>query len=98
MDRKLSVEDLRTIADGVRLEEGVAEVDSISYIEGKPKNEVGIEIHIGWNRVVRRIFKKMGYEVEALDRVIFAGLTKKNIKRGHWRILTEMEVNNLKML
>ena len=98
LDRKLSVEDLRTIADGVRLEEGVAEVDSISYIEGKPKNEVGIEIHIGWNRVVRRIFKKMSYEVEALDRVIFAGLTKKNIKRGHWRILTEMEVNNLKML
>ena len=98
LDRKLSVEDLRTIADGVRLEEGVAEVDSISYIEGKPKNEGGIEIHIGWNRVVRRIFKKMGYEVEALDRVIFAGLTKKNIKRGHWRILTEMEVNNLKML
>ena len=98
LDRKLSVEDLRSIADGVRLEEGVAEVDSISYIEGKPKNEVGIEIHIGWNRVVRRIFKKMGYEVEALDRVIFAGLTKKNIKRGHWRILTEMEVNNLKML
>ena len=98
LDRKLSVEDLRTIAEGVRLEEGVAEVDSISYIEGKPKNEVGIEIHIGWNRVVRRIFKKMGYEVEALDRVIFAGLTKKNIKRGHWRILTEMEVNNLKML
>ena len=98
LDRKLSVEELRTIADGVRLEEGVAEVDSISYIEGKPKNEIGIEIHIGWNRVVRRIFKKMGYEVEALDRVIFAGLTKKNIKRGHWRILTEMEVNNLKML
>ena len=98
LDRKLSVEDLRTIAEGVRLEEGVAEVDSISYIEGKPKNEIGIEIHIGWNRVVRRIFKKMGYEVEALDRVIFAGLTKKNIKRGHWRILTEMEVNNLKML
>ena len=98
LDRKLSVEDLRIIADGVRLEEGVAEVDSISYIEGKPKNEIGIEIHIGWNRVVRRIFKKMGYEVEALDRVIFAGLTKKNITRGHWRILTEMEVNNLKML
>lgn len=98
LDRKLSVEDLHKIADGVRLEEGVAEVDSISFIEGKPKNEVGIELHIGWNRVVRRIFKKMGYEVEALDRVIFAGLTKKNIKRGHWRILTEMEVNNLKML
>ena len=98
LDRKLSVEDLRKIADGGRLEEGIAEVDSISFIEGKPKNEVGIEIHIGWNRVVRRIFKRIGYEVEALDRVIFAGLTKKNIKRGHWRILTDMEVNNLKML
>lgn len=98
LDRKLSVEDLKTIADGVRLEEGVAVVDSISYIEGKPKNEVGIEIHIGWNRVIRRIFQKMGYEVETLDRVMFAGLTKKNIKRGHWRILTELEVNNLKML
>ncbi|MDO4224721.1 MAG: pseudouridine synthase [Bergeyella zoohelcum] len=98
LDRKLSGEDLRTIAEGVRLEEGVAVVDSISFIEGKPKNEIGIEIHIGWNRVIRRIFQKMGYEVEALDRVMFAGLTKKNIKRGHWRILTELEVNNLKML
>lgn len=98
LDRKLSVEDLKLIGEGIRLEEGVAEVDSISFIEGKPKNEVGIEIHIGWNRVVRRIFQKLGYEVEALDRVMFAGLTKKNIKRGHWRILTELEVNNLKML
>ena len=98
LDRKLSTEDLRSIADGIRLEEGVAEVDSISYIEGKPKNEIGIEIHIGWNRVIRRIFQKLGYEVEALDRVMFAGLTKKNIKRGHWRLLTEQEVNNLKML
>jgi len=98
LDRKLSTEDLRSIADGIRLEEGVAEVDSISFIEGKPKNEIGIEIHIGWNRVIRRIFQKLGYEVEALDRVMFAGLTKKNIKRGHWRILTEQEVNNLKML
>lgn len=98
LDRKLSIEDLKSIAEGIRLEEGVAEVDSISFIEGQPKNEVGIEIHIGWNRVIRRIFQKLGYEVEALDRVMFAGLTKKNIKRGHWRILTEQEVNNLKML
>ncbi|MDP9955688.1 23S rRNA pseudouridine2605 synthase [Epilithonimonas hungarica] len=98
LDRKLSIEDLKSIGEGIRLEEGVAEVDSISFIEGKPKNEVGIEIHIGWNRVIRRIFQKLGYEVEALDRVMFAGLTKKNIKRGHWRILTEQEVNNLKML
>ena len=92
------VGDMQAIADGVRLEEGVAEVDAISYIDGKPKNEIGIEIHIGWNRVVRRIFQKMGYEVEALDRVMFAGLTKKNVKRGYWRILTDLEVNNLKML
>ena len=98
LDRKLSGEDMQAIADGIRLDEGVAEIDSISYIEGKPKNEIGIEIHIGWNRVIRRIFQRMGYEVEALDRVMFAGLTKKNIKRGHWRILTELEVNNLKML
>ncbi|UJF29457.1 rRNA pseudouridine synthase [Kaistella sp. 97-N-M2] len=98
LDRKLDRADLNAIAEGIRLEEGVAEVDSISYIEGKPKNEVGIEIHIGWNRVVRRIFQRLGYEVELLDRVMFAGLTKKNIKRGHWRILTELEVNNLKMM
>ena len=98
LDRKLDRADLNSILEGIRLEEGVAEVDSISYIDGKPKNEIGIEIHIGWNRVIRRIFQKLGYEVEALDRVMFAGLTKKNIKRGHWRILTELEVNNLKML
>ncbi len=98
LDRKLSQEDMKTIAEGLRFDEGVAEVDAISYIDGKPKNEIGIEIHIGWNRIVRRIFQRMGYEVEALDRVMFAGMTKKNIKRGHWRILTEQEVNNLKML
>lgn len=98
LDRKLSSEDIKIIADGIRLEEGIAQVDSISFIEGKPKNEIGIEIHLGWNRVIRRIFQKLGYEVESLDRVMFAGLTKKNIKRGHWRILTELEVNNLKML
>lgn len=98
LDKKLDRADLNAIAEGIRLEEGVAEVDNISYIEGKPKNEVGIEIHIGWNRVVRRIFQRLGYEVELLDRVMFAGLTKKNIKRGHWRILTDLEVNNLKMM
>ena len=98
LDRKLDRADMNAIAEGIRLEEGIAEVDSISYIEGKPRNEVGIEIHIGWNRVVRRIFQRLGYEVEALDRVMFAGLTKKNIKRGHWRILTDLEVNNLKMM
>lgn len=98
LDKKLTHEDMKLIAEGIRLDEGIAVVDQISFIEGKPKNEVGIEIHIGWNRVIRRIFQRLGYDVEALDRVMFAGLTKKNIKRGHWRILTEQEVNNLKML
>ncbi|WP_312089544.1 pseudouridine synthase [Chryseobacterium sp.] len=98
LDKKLTHEDMKLIAEGIRLDEGVAVVDQISFIEGKPKTEIGIEIHIGWNRVIRRIFQRLGYEVEALDRVMFAGLTKKNIKRGHWRILTELEVNNLKML
>lgn len=98
LDRKLSTEDLESIREGIRLEEGVAIVDNISFIEGKPKNEIGVEIHIGWNRVIRRIFQRLGYEVEGLDRVMFAGLTKKNVKRGHWRILTDLEVNNLKML
>jgi 23S rRNA pseudouridine2605 synthase len=98
LDKKLTHEDMKLIVEGIRLDEGVAKVDQISFIEGKPKNEIGIEIHIGWNRVIRRIFQRLGYEVEALDRVMFAGLTKKNIKRGHWRILTDLEVNNLKML
>ena len=98
LDRKLSGEDMQAIVDGIRLDEGVITVDSISYIEGKPKNEIGVEIHSGWNRVIRRIFQRLGYEVETLDRVMFAGLTKKNIKRGHWRILTDLEVNTLKML
>lgn len=98
LDKKMSLEDMQTIQDGIRLEEGVAEVDSISFIDGSPKNEVGIELHLGWNRVVRRIFQRLGYEVEKLDRVSFAGFTKKNVKRGHWRELTELEVNRLKML
>jgi len=98
LDKKLSMEDLESIRKGIRLDEGIACVDSISFVEGKPKNEVGMELHIGWNRVVRRIFQRLGYEVERLDRVMFAGLTKKNLKRGYWRILTDLEVNNLKML
>lgn len=73
-------------------------IDAISFIEGRPKNEVGIELHIGWNRVVRRIFEAKGYAVEALDRVSFAGLTKKTLQRGEYRRLTEQEVNFLKML
>lgn len=98
LDRKVSLEDFEKLIEGLRFEEGLAKVDKISYIEGRPKNEIGVEIHIGWNRIIRRMFGKLGYEVEKLDRVMFAGLTKKNLKRGYWRILTELEVNTLKML
>lgn len=99
LNKKVTHADLDEIKKGVRLiPEGIAQVDEVSFIEGKPKNEVGIEIHIGWNRVVRRIFEKLGYEVESLDRVAFGGLTKKNLKRGDWRRLTEKEVSFLKML
>ena len=99
LDKKLTANDLADIKKGVRLiPEGIAVVDAISFIEGRPKNEVGVELHIGWNRVVRRIFQEKGYEVEALDRVSFAGLTKKTLQRGEYRKLTELEVNFLKML
>jgi len=99
LDKKLTANDLADIKKGVRLiPEGIAMIDAISFIEGRPKNEVGIELHIGWNRVVRRIFEAKGYAVEALDRVSFAGLTKKTLQRGEYRRLTEQEVNFLKML
>lgn len=99
LDKKLTANDLADIKKGVRLiPEGIAVVDTISFIEGRPKNEVGVELHIGWNRVVRRIFEEKGYGVEALDRVSFAGLTKKTLQRGDFRKLTELEVNFLKML
>lgn len=99
LNKKLSYEHLEEIRKGLRLiPEGIAHVDKASFIEGKPHTEIGIEIHIGWNRVVRRIFEKLGYEVEALDRVSLGGLTKKNLKRGDWRKLTEKEVAFLKML
>ena len=99
LDKKLTANDLADIKKGVRLiPEGIAVVDEISFIEGRPKTEIGVELHIGWNRVVRRIFETKGYTVEALDRVSFAGLTKKTLQRGDFRRLTELEVNFLKML
>lgn len=99
LNKKLTQADLEEIKKGIRLiPEGIAQVDNVSYISGKPKNEIGIELHMGWNRVVRRIFEKLGYEVERLDRVSFGGLTKKNLKRGDWRKLTDKEVSFLKML
>ncbi|MDR2122854.1 MAG: rRNA pseudouridine synthase [Flavobacteriaceae bacterium] len=98
LNKKVSQDDLNQLLEGLRFEEGLAKADKVSYIEGSPKNEVGVEIHIGWNRIIRRMFERLGYEVEKLDRVMFAGLTKKTLKRGYWRILTELEVNTLKML
>lgn len=98
LDKRLSMEDLKKISENFVLDGKMVFVDKVSYIENKPKFEVGIEIHSGRNRIVRRIFEHFGYHVIKLDRVIFAGLTKKNLGRGVWRHLTEQEVNNLKMI
>jgi len=98
LDKKLSNTDLNKIAEGFILDERKVIVDEISYIVNQPKSEVGVKIHSGRNRIVRRIFEHFNYKVVKLDRVIFAGLTKKDLPRGHWRHLTEMEVVNLKMM
>ena len=98
LDKAITKNDMITIAKGVELDDGPAVVDEIAYAEGGSKKEVGVELHSGKNRIVRRIFESMGYEVVRLDRVLFAGLTKKDLPRGHWRLLTEQEVNYLKML
>lgn len=96
LDRKLELADFHKIAKGIHLEDGFISVDEVSYVEGAPRNEIGIKIHSGRNRIVRRIFEHLGYVVEKLDRVSFAGLTKKDLPRGHWRRLTEQEIINLK--
>ena len=98
LDKKLGIKDLQKISENFVLEGKMVFVDAISYIENQSKTEVGIEIHSGRNRIVRKIFEHFGYTVIKLDRVIFSGLTKKNLSRGHWRHLTQQEVNNLKML
>lgn len=98
LNRNLQHDDLKKIAAGLKLEDGPIHVDEVSYIENASKSEVGIKIHSGRNRIVRRIFEHLGYEVVKLDRVVFAGLTKKDLPRGTWRRLNELEVNNLKML
>ncbi len=97
LDKPVTLNDLQQIADGVELEDGNVHADAISYVNQQDKNEVGIEIHSGKNRVVRRIFEHLGYRVRKLDRVYFAGLTKKNLPRGKWRFLTEKEIQYLKM-
>ncbi len=94
LNKNLSKEDFEKIKQGLVLEDGPAPVDQLEYLESK--NEIGLEIHSGKNRIVRRIFESLGYEVEKLDRVMYAGLTKKNVLRGKWRFLTKQEVINLK--
>ena len=97
LDKNVSVEDMEKIANGLELEDGEIHADAISYASETDKSQVGIEIHSGRNRIVRRIFESLGYHVVKLDRVYFAGLTKKNLGRGKWRYLNEREVNALRM-
>ena len=96
-DKAVTAADMKLIADGIQLEDGEIHADAIEYASPTDKKQVGIEIHSGRNRIVRRIFESLGYKVVKLDRVFFAGLTKKNVRRGDWRFLTEKEVSMLRM-
>ena len=97
LDKNLTKADMEQIAAGIQLEDGEIHADAISYTDDFKKDQVGIEIHSGKNRIVRRIFESLGYKVVKLDRVFFAGLTKKGLRRGDWRYLSEAEVNYLRM-
>ena len=97
LDKNVTARDLQQIAEGIQLEDGEIKADDVQYAHPTDKKQVGIEIHSGKNRIVRRIFESLGYRVQKLDRVQFAGLTKKNLKRGDWRYLTEEEVDRLRM-
>lgn len=97
LDQKVSKTHLEEIVNGITLEDGFVAADSVSYADEEDKKQVGIEIHSGKNKIVRRIFEHLGYKVIKLDRVYFCGLTKKNLPRGKWRFLTQEEVNMLKM-
>ena len=96
-DKDVTEEDMQRIADGIELDDGTIHADAVSYATETDRNQIGIEIHSGRNRIVRRIFEALGYHVVKLDRVYFAGLTKKNLPRGRWRHLTQAEVNMLMM-
>ncbi|MCQ2167829.1 MAG: rRNA pseudouridine synthase [Bacteroidales bacterium] len=97
LDRPLSKENYDAILSGITLSDGEVHADELEYIDAGDKRKLGIEIHSGKNRIVRRIFESFGYTVKALDRVYFAGLTKRGLKKGEWRYLTEGESNILKM-
>ena len=97
LDKNLTAHDMQQIIEGITLEDGEIKADAVAYADERDKSQVGIEIHSGKNRIVRRIFESLGYRVTKLDRVQFAGLTKKNLRRGDWRFLTEKEVDMLRM-
>ncbi len=97
LDKNVTAHDIQSIRDGITLEDGEIKADACEYADPIDKKQVGIEIHSGKNRIVRRIFESLGYKVTKLDRVQFAGLTKKNLRRGDWRYLTEEEVDRLRM-
>jgi 23S rRNA pseudouridine2605 synthase len=98
LDKPLAEEDLEKLDQGIELEDGPISFDSIAYTEPDDKTQIGVEIHSGKNRVVRRMFEAAGYKVMKLDRVYFAGLTRKGLKRGKWRFLSPEEVAFLKMM
>lgn len=97
LTKEFSEEHLEQVKKGIELDDGLIAADSVNYVDPIDKTQVGIEIHSGKNRIVRRIFEHLGYKVARLDRVVFAGLTKKNLPRGRWRFLTPREVGFLKM-
>ncbi|NPA68851.1 MAG: rRNA pseudouridine synthase [Chlorobi bacterium] len=96
LDKNLKKSDAEKLAKGIELEDGFMKFDAVAYPDPENKKDVGVEIHSGRNRIIRRMFAALGYEVLKLDRVYFAGLTKKNLKRGKWRFLTEKEISMLK--
>jgi 23S rRNA pseudouridine2605 synthase len=96
LDRTVNEDHLQNLYDGVELEDGIAKADLVTYCTPGDKREVGIEIHSGKNRLVRRMFEHLGYKVKKLDRVYYAGLTKKNLPRGKWRYLNDKEIVMLK--
>ena len=98
LDKPLTKQHFEKIMAGIELEDGPARVDEMAYADPKDKTQIGLEIHSGKNRIVRRIFAALGYDVKTLDRVMYAGLTKKNVQRGNWRFLTEKEIRALKYL
>ena len=98
LDKPVTKKDLETVLEGVTLEDGFVKADAAGYTDPKNKSVVGVEIHSGRNRIVRRIFEHLGYDVKGLDRVMFANLTKKNVERGKWRFLQEKEVRLLKFM